>query len=183
MKGTGMVGPGIQVHDGGWEEQREARSALQARDLGWERRRWLLGAAGPPGRGWGARPGGGPGAGPQGQAGWQAELGASTCFRGSCKDSSGCWTAARVSAPRLSLPPRYSLAPFHLHPAIPARRGASRRPLGGPVSPPNRSPAAVQPSVSGLVRLPALAHLRSAGFPGFAGKDCPGKGGFSPHRG
>lgn len=89
-----------------------------------------------------------------------------TCFRGSCRDSSGCWAAARVSAPPQSLPPRCSLAPFHPHLEIPARRGASRRrPPSGPVFPLNRSPAAVQSPEAGLVRLPALAHLRSAGFP------------------
>ena len=97
--------------------------------------------------------------------------GRSTCFRGSCRDSSDCWAAAPLSAPRRSHPPRCSPAPCHPHPAIPARRGASRRPPGGPVSPANRSPAAVQSSLAGLVRPLTLVHLRSAGFPGFGGEE------------
>lgn len=91
-----------------------------------------------------------------------------TCFRGSRRDSSGCWAAARVSAPRWSHPPHCSLAPFRPHRAIPARREASRRPPSGPVSPPKRSPAAIQSSAARLVRVSALAHLRSVGFPGLS---------------
>lgn len=115
------------------------------------------------------------------------DAGCCTCFRGSCRDNSGCWVAARVSAPPRSLPPRCSLAPFHPHPEIPARRGASRRrlqrrPPSGPVFPPNRSPAAVQSFQAGLVRLQGFVHLRSAGFPeSQAGKlAAPGGGALLP---
>lgn len=113
--------------------------------------------------------------GRRGRGGATRAAGRCTCFRGSCRDSSGCWAAGRVSAPRRSRPLRCSLAPFHPRPAIPAGRGASRRPLSGPASPPNRSPGAVQSSVAGLVRLPALAHLRSAGFPDSQSRklECP----------
>lgn len=161
---TGMGGPGTKVQDGGPEVPRKARRALRARDLGWEGRRRRLRAARLRDLGWAAGPGGG--AERWGQGGATRAVGRCTCFRGSCRDSSSCWAAARVSAPPRSHPPRCSLAPFHPHPAIPARKGASRRPLNGPVSPPNRSPAAVQSSVARLLRLPALAYLRSAGFPG-----------------
>lgn len=94
-----------------------------------------------------------------------------TCFRGSCRNSSGCWAAARVSAPLWSHPPHCSLVPFHPHRAIPARMEASRRPPSGPVSPPKRSPAAIQSSAARFVRLSTLAHLRSAGFPGFSAEE------------
>lgn len=113
----------------------------------------------------GSRQPAGPGGERLGRGGATEAAGRCTCFRGSCRDSSGCWAAVPASAPQRSHPPRCSLAPFHPHPAIPATRGASRRPQSGPVSPPNRSPAAVQFSVAGLGRVPALAHLRSAVFP------------------
>lgn len=160
MERRGLGGPSTNVQDGGREARREARRAHRAGDLGWEGRRRRLGAARLPGRdgirGWDAGP----------RRGATGAAGRCTCFRGSCRDSSGCWAAARVSAPRRRHPPRCSLAPFHPHPAIPAKRGASRQPRSGPVSPPKRSPAAVQYSVAGLLRHPALSHLRSAGFPG-----------------
>lgn len=124
-------------------------------------RRWRLRAARPQSRGGDAQPGRG-----------HRTVAHCTCFRGSCTDSSGCWAAARVSAaPRWSHLPHCSLAPFHPHRAIPARREASWRPPSSPVSPPKRSPAAIQSSAARLVRLSALAHLRSAGFPEFSGEE------------
>lgn len=156
-----MAPPGSKVPDGARKDGTSgARRAttLRGRDDGvCERPGRRAGCEAAPGRGHGT-------------------AGRCTCFRGSCRDSSGCWAAARISAPRRSHPPRCSLAPFHPRPAIPARRGASRRPPSGPVSPPNRSPAAVQSSAAGLVRLPALVHLRSAGFPGLSGEDAGPEG-------
>lgn len=142
-----MGGQGIKAQTGR-EEPTEARRAHRARDLGWERR-WRVGASG--------CKAGRRGRGRSGQD-------AGTCFRGSCTDNSVCWVAARVSAPPQSHPPRCSPAPYHPHPATPAKTGASPQPPRGPVSPSNRSPAAGRSSVSRLDLLPVLAHLSSACF-------------------
>lgn len=132
-KSRGTVGAqrfrrGTKVQDGGPEERREARRALRARNY----------IAGSGEEGLCERPevrcGAGMGGRDAGPGRGHGDGGCCTCFRGSCRDSSGCWAAARVSAPPQSLPPRCSLAPFHPHPEIPARRGASRRrPPSGPV--------------------------------------------------
>lgn len=122
--------------DGAWPEGPFGSKTSGGRvDVVWER----------PGR----RAGTGPGckAGP-GTRGGAVGAAGGTCFRGSCRGSSGCWAAARVSAPLQSQLPRCSPVPSHPHPATPAKTAASLRSPSGPVSPPNRSPAAVQSSVS-----------------------------------
>lgn len=137
--------PGIKTQESR-KEPTEARRAHRARDLGWERR-WRVGAAG--------CKAGRRGCGRSGQ-------GAGTCFRGSCTGSSGCWAAARVSALPRSHPLRCSPAPFHPHPAIPAKTGASLQPPCSPVFLSNRSPASGRSFVCRFDLLPVLAHLSSA---------------------
>lgn len=146
-RGRGLEVLGIKTQKGR-EELTGAMRAHRARDSGGERRRQVRAAGckdGPRDRG-------------------RSRQGAGTCFRGSCTGSSGCWATARVSAPPQSHPPRCSLAPFHPHPAIPAKTGASQQPPRGPVSRSNRSPAAGRSFVRRLDLLPVPAHLSSAGF-------------------